>query len=74
MVLMVLTFTPMPPTLGTTSRRPPDQPHQHPQPLQHQQQEHILDVPQQIYNHRRHSRQMQQTTVSEARKMLIFFN
>ena len=68
MVLMVLTFTP--PTLGTTSRRPQDQPHQQPQQLQ--QQEHILEAPQQIHNHHRHSRQMQQTTVSEARKMSIF--
>ena len=67
MVLMVQTFTP--PTLGTTSRRLPDQPHQQ---LQHQQQEHILDVPQQIHNHRRHSHQMQQTTVSEARKCRFF--
>ena len=64
MVLMVLIPTRL--TLVTTLRHPPDQPHQQPQQLQHREQ--LLDVPQQIHNHRRHLRQMQQTTVSEAKK------
>ena len=62
MVLMVLIYTPL--AQVTTLRHPPDQPHQQTQQLQRREQ--LLDVPQQIHNHRRHSRQMQQTTVSES--------